>query len=55
MDANVSYELRPNLYIDLGATHRNYAYENGMLPDNTSTYFYGGVRLNVARRDYNNF
>jgi len=46
---NASYELRPNLFIDLGVTHRIY---NVAGVDNTSTYPYFGVRLNIARRDY---
>lgn len=50
---NASYELRENLFIDLGATNRVRKYENGSQPDFTSTYFYGGLRLNIARRDYN--
>lgn len=50
---NAAYELRENLFIDLGATHRKCVYENGILPDATSTYFTGGIRLNLVRRDYN--
>lgn len=51
LNVNASYELRPNLFLDLGLTHRRFAYENGMYPDQTTTYFYGGFRLNIARRD----
>lgn len=50
---NASYELKENLFIDLGATNRVRKYENGSQADFTSTYFYGGLRLNFARRDYN--
>ncbi|MEO6831667.1 MAG: hypothetical protein ABI378_05090 [Chitinophagaceae bacterium] len=50
---NASYELRENLFIDLGATNRVMKYDDGTKPDFTSTYFYGGLRLNFARRDYN--
>lgn len=49
---NASYELRENLFIDLGFSHRIRKYENGIMPDQTTTYFYGGLRLNIARRDY---
>lgn len=49
---NLSYELRENLFIDLGLTHRRYAYENGERPTTTSTYVNGGFRLNLVRRDY---
>lgn len=48
-----SYELRENLFIDLGATHREYAYESGLYPTQKTTYFLGGVRLNFVRRNYN--
>ena len=50
LNFNTSYELRENLFIDLGATYRKYA---GTLPTTSTTYLQGGVRLNFARRDYN--
>ncbi len=50
---NASYELRENLFIDLGATYRKVKFDNGFLPSQSTTYFYGGLRLNIARRDYN--
>ncbi len=50
---NLSYELKENLFFDLGGTRRVFEYSN---PKDgkaqTSTYFYAGVRLNIARRDY---
>lgn len=49
---NVSYELKPNLFIDLGATHRRYVYSDASIPGNSTTYGYCGIRLNIARRDY---
>ncbi len=49
---NASFELRENLFIDLGATHRSRSYDDGGKPDITTNYFYGGLRLNIARRDY---
>jgi hypothetical protein len=52
LNLNLSYELRENLFIDLGATHRQYEYENDLYPKYTTNYFYGGLRLNIARRDY---
>jgi len=52
LNFNASYELRENLFIDLGASHRKVSYENNALPGSSSTYFYGGLRLNIARRDY---
>ncbi len=50
---NAAYELRENLFFDLGVTHRRCVYENNVAPDATSTYFTGGIRLNIVRRDYN--
>jgi hypothetical protein len=55
LDGLVSYELRPNLFIDLGATQRQFTYDNNYLPQQASTYIYGGLRLNIARRDYNQY
>ncbi|OJW82692.1 MAG: hypothetical protein BGO69_06890 [Bacteroidetes bacterium 46-16] len=52
LSLNLSYRLRENLFIDLGAVNRNFSYEGDLYPANTSTYFYGGLRLNMARRDY---
>ncbi|HTN46274.1 MAG TPA: hypothetical protein VL098_08005 [Flavipsychrobacter sp.] len=50
---NVSYELRENLFIDLGFTHRRFVSENTTaIPNYSTTYGYGGFRLNIARRDY---
>jgi hypothetical protein len=50
MSLNASYELRENLFIDLGATYRKYA---GALSTTSTTYVQAGVRLNFVRRDYN--
>jgi hypothetical protein len=52
LNFNASYELRENLFIDLGATHRTMKVDDGSSPDFTTDYFYGGIRLNIARRDY---
>jgi hypothetical protein len=49
---NASYELKENLFIDLGATYRTMKYDDGLAPDVNTSYFYGGLRLNIARRDY---
>jgi hypothetical protein len=53
LSLTTSYELRENLFIDLGVTHREYAYENGLFPTQKTTYILGGVRLNFVKRDYN--
>ncbi len=52
LNLNLSYQLKPNLFIDLGATHRRFVSENASIPNAITTYFYGGFRLNIARRDY---
>ena len=52
LNFNASYELKENLFIDLGVTSRKRSYDNAYAPDYTSTYFYGGIRLNISRRDY---
>lgn len=49
---NASYEILENLYLDLGATYRKFSYEGNILPAYTSSYITGGLRLNIARRDY---
>lgn len=49
---NASYELRENLFLDLGATVRRYQTDYAVPVANNTTYFYGGFRLNLARRDY---
>lgn len=46
---NASYELKENLFIDLGATYRKYA---GPYATVSTSYFYGGIRLNFVRRNY---
>jgi hypothetical protein len=52
LNANVSYELKDNLFIDLGAAHRSFTSDADIIPKYSTTYFYGGVRLNIARREY---
>ncbi len=55
VNLNLSYELRTNLFIDLGTTYRKYVYANNFLPGTTSTIVYGGLRLNFIRRGYDMF
>lgn len=52
MNLNLSYMLRENLFIDVGATHRSDMYDKKIVPSHTTSYFYAGFRLNIARRDY---
>ncbi|RQO30620.1 hypothetical protein DBR32_07750 [Taibaiella sp. KBW10] len=55
LSLNISYEIAPNLNFDLGGTHRSYALEHNILPEQKSTYFYSGIRLNLNRKDYTAF
>lgn len=62
---NASYQVRRNLYADLGAVYRNYENVTGIYPTSntdgtvssplTTTYFYFGVRVNSPRRAYDLF
>jgi hypothetical protein len=52
INLNLSYELRENLFLDLGATRREYDYTGGLYPKHVTNYVYGGFRLNIGRRDY---
>lgn len=53
MNLNASYELRENVFFDLGVTHRTATYDSQKYyKDAATTYVYGGLRLNLARRDY---
>ena len=52
---NASYELKENVFIDLGASSRKLTYANNFSPEEKSTYIYFGVRMNINRRDYDQF
>lgn len=52
LNVNASYELRENLFFDLGVTHRVYASMDGVFPKTETTYILGGFRLNFVKRDY---
>ncbi len=50
-DLNINYELRPNIYLETGATHLRREYASGtVLP--SATVIYGGLRWNIARRQF---
>jgi hypothetical protein len=49
---NASYELRENLFIDLGVTHRR-SETPGLNASASTTIMNAGLRLNFIRRDYN--
>lgn len=65
LSLNASYQVRRNLYVDLGGVYRNYENVDGVYPHTsatgtstsalTTTYFYFGLRINAARRAYDFF
>ncbi|MDR3680335.1 MAG: hypothetical protein P4L41_10255 [Flavipsychrobacter sp.] len=65
INLNLSYELRRNMFIDLGASYRTYSSSAGVYPSysttgyalsaNATTYMYIGIRLNAPRRNYDFF
>ena len=63
---NVSYQLRRNLFLDLGGTYRKYTDDASPAHPESSTtgpiygplttnYVYFGIRINAARREYDFF
>jgi len=48
---DVSYEFRENLFIDVSLQQRNYKV-TGIKDNNSSTLITAGIRLNMARREY---
>jgi len=51
LNFNAAYELRPNIFLEAGASHLQRKYDTGIdLP--SSTFFYGGLRWNIQRREY---
>jgi hypothetical protein len=48
---HTAYEIKENLYIDLGATYRK-AQATSVSAEQQMLYGYLGFRLNIARRDY---
>ena len=66
VNLNISYQVRRNMFIDIGDTYRKYANNAGIYNNDYSTtgpvsgplttnYFYIGIRLNASRRDYDFF
>lgn len=48
---NAAYEIRPNIFFEAGVTHLKRDYDGGLsLPAVTS--FYGALRWNITRREY---
>ena len=66
LNLNLSYQVRRNMFLDIGGTYRKYANDAGIYRSDYSTtgpvysalttnYFYIGLRINSARRDYDLF
>lgn len=50
LNFNAAFELRPNIFLEAGATHLRRKYESGVqLP--SATFFYGGLRWNISRKE----
>lgn len=52
LSASVSYELKENLFLDLAALYRKYAVADKPVLSNTTKMFTAGIRVNLARREY---
>jgi len=66
LNLTVSYQVRRNLFIDVGGTYRKYVVNSGIYNNDyattgpingplTTQYVYFGLRLNAVRRDYDFF
>lgn len=52
---NAAYELRPNLFIEAGVVYTKGNFDNGIIGTSNSFTTYGGLRLNIARKEYDGF
>ena len=52
---NAAYELRPNLFIEAGALYTKGNFDNGIISAANSVTMYGGLRLNITRKEYDGF
>lgn len=66
VNLNLSYQVFPNVFCDLGGTYRKYVTSLGASSDGmtstgpvngplTTNYVYFGLRVNIAKRDYDFF
>jgi hypothetical protein len=55
VNPNVAYELRPNLFIEAGAIYQKGHTETSgnVIPNSTTVY--GGLRMNIARKEYDGY
>lgn len=54
MNLNIAYEIRPNIFLEAGATHLRGKYETGASMT-SSTNLYAALRWNIARKEYDYF
>jgi hypothetical protein len=54
LNFNAAYEVRPNIFLEAGVTHLQRKYESNIYSPST-TLFYGGLRWNIARKEYDHY
>lgn len=52
LNINAAYEIRPNLFFEAGITNWNWKIQE---MKSTSTSFYGGIRWNMVRKEYDSY
>jgi len=52
LNLNAGYEIRESLFGEIGFTYRRERSDNPYFLSANTTYFYAGLRLNMARRNY---
>lgn len=52
---NAAYEIRPNIFLEAGISYLSRSYDGNITTFPTATSFYGGLRWNIARKEYDNF
>ncbi len=55
LDLTAAYEIRPRLFFDLGVTQRTYSWAGDVYPQEQSLYVHSGLRLNLRRKNYNQY
>ncbi len=54
INLNISYEIKPNIFFEVGANHLRGKYDNG-INMTSSTLLYGALRWNIVRKEYDYF
>jgi hypothetical protein len=55
VQGTVTYQFKPNLFIDLGTHLRRYEFENNTVRAHNTALVYGGIRYMLSRRSYDFF